>query len=182
MHLVPDPVHAPDADDDIEAIMSFALTYNGYTRLADHPEALLRVVEPVIDHLRREGKAPAWAGLDLLRGALFYLQRESRHGSTNSILNESEMRGLTRAIGQLAGDLDLPNDLGAPPSSEGANGVEADDPTTSGVAGERRVRRTARTPEQIMASPTPDRYGWSADQPLHRLSEGDSMRQTPPAD
>lgn len=55
----------------------FALSYNGYERLGDDPETLEQIVRPLLRTLDRNQAPPPWAGIDLVRGALFYLQREA---------------------------------------------------------------------------------------------------------
>ncbi len=53
---------------------------------------------------------PLWAGLDVLRGALFYLQREAHFTEYTSPVNEREMRAVTREIALHVAGHPLPDD------------------------------------------------------------------------
>lgn len=61
--------------------LTWALSYDGYRRLASDPTALFdRLVRPMRDEFESAGSIPDWCGVDLLRGWLFFLQREDHHG------------------------------------------------------------------------------------------------------
>ncbi len=92
----------PEPTAELEEILSFALTYHGYRRLAHDPNLLYGIVSPVLDDMRSGGGIPEWAGLDLLRGALFYLQRSTHHEGYVPPEGERQMRTLVAAIGRLA--------------------------------------------------------------------------------
>ncbi len=53
---------------------------------------------------------PLWAGLDVLWGALFYLQREAHFTEYTSPVNEREMRAVTREIALHVAGHPLPDD------------------------------------------------------------------------
>jgi hypothetical protein len=91
-------------------ISEFALTYDGYQRLGENPTRLLQVVRPVIRAVRQEKAVPRWCGIDLLRGALFYLQREAHFTEYVSVVNDVEMRSVVDRIREVAGDRPLAND------------------------------------------------------------------------
>lgn len=60
----------PDSDGPLLPILQLAQTYNAYERLG--------AWGPVTKALTRTGEPPAWAGVDLLRGALFFLPQPHR--------------------------------------------------------------------------------------------------------
>ena len=84
-------------------LLEFALTYDGYERLAD-AEHIHQVVRPVLRAIEKNGNPPEWAGLELLRGALFVLQRNMHWTDDPSGQLEQHMRILLRAIRQAAPD------------------------------------------------------------------------------
>ena len=92
----------PEPNADLEQILRFALTYNGYRRLARDPNLLHGVIRPVLDAVDSRRGVPEWAGLDLLRGTLFHLQRSTHHVGHVSPDEEIQMRALAAAIGRLA--------------------------------------------------------------------------------
>jgi hypothetical protein len=96
-------IDCPAADADLEGVLLFALSYNGYQRLAEDVEQLAGVVAPVLEHLEAHGAPPPWAGYDLLRGALFFLQRQSHHWGLVPPDQEARMRRLIDAIGRSGG-------------------------------------------------------------------------------
>jgi hypothetical protein len=91
-------VTCPEKGADLQVILSFALSYNGYERIAREVPDLARVVEPVLEHVESAGSAPPWAGSDLLRAALFFLQRQSHHWGYVPPEQEQRMRLLVEAI------------------------------------------------------------------------------------
>ena len=93
-----DLVDCPGDDISLPELLQFALTYNGYQRLGDHPTHLHRVVRPVLAAIEKGERPPTWAGLDLLRGALFYIQRMTHHWGDVPPEQEAQMRALLRAI------------------------------------------------------------------------------------
>lgn len=92
----------PEPTAELEQILRFALTYHGYRRLAHDPNRLYGIVSPVLEDMNSGRGIPDWAGLDLLRGALFYLQRSAHHVGHVSGDDERQMRTLAAAIGRLA--------------------------------------------------------------------------------
>jgi hypothetical protein len=86
----------------VSELLAFARTYNGYDRLGRGPENLAPLVRSVIAALEATGSPPEWAGLDLLRGALFFMHRRTHHLGHVSADEESRMRILTSRIRQLA--------------------------------------------------------------------------------
>ncbi len=101
-------VPAPDAA--LDEIVIFAHTYHGYHRLGREPEALLELVAPVLRTLEGTREPPPWAGVDLLRGALFYLARMTRHWGDVPPEQEAQMRALVARIGGSRWDVALAND------------------------------------------------------------------------
>lgn len=115
----------PEPDAEVEQILRFALTYDGYRRLAGDSNLLYEVVRPVLDDLASGRGIPEWAGLDLLRGTLFYLQRSAHHVGYVSPDDERQVRTVAAAIGRLAGDSPLVADDPLAMRSGGAGmGVE----------------------------------------------------------
>lgn len=101
----------PEPTAELEEILRFALTYDGYRRLAHDPNLLHGIVSPVLDDLSSSRGVQEWAGLDLLRGALFYIQRSAHHVGYVSPDDERQMRALAVAIGRLARDAPLVADV-----------------------------------------------------------------------
>ncbi len=99
--FVDSAIICPSADAPLHDLLEFGLSYNGYERLAGDPEALRRIVDPVIRELDSSGTVPGWAGLDMLRGALFYLQRLTHHWGDVPADQERQMRVLVTAIRRL---------------------------------------------------------------------------------
>ena len=91
-------VVCPPTDADLYVILEFALTYDAYRRLADSPQALAPIISPIVDALAAGGGVPVWAGLDLLRGSLFYLQRRTHHWGDVPPDQEHHMRTLVTGI------------------------------------------------------------------------------------
>jgi hypothetical protein len=91
-------VTCPGPEADLKVILRFALSYNGYERIGRGVEDLARVVKPVLEHLKSSGSAPPWAGTDLLRAALFFLQRQSHHWGHVPPDQEQRMRVLVDAL------------------------------------------------------------------------------------
>jgi hypothetical protein len=94
-------------DAPLQGILEFALTYNGYERLATEVEHLHGVVEPVLTSLAAEEAPPEWAGIDLLRGALFFIQRQTHHWGDVPDEQERFMRQLVGAIAERAAGADI---------------------------------------------------------------------------
>lgn len=60
--------------------LEWALSYPGYERLASDPNSLYdHVLRPARSEFDQHASVPDWCGVDLLRGWLFYLQREDHH-------------------------------------------------------------------------------------------------------
>lgn len=71
------------------AELEWALSYNGYQRLARGPHALFDwVIAPARREFDRTGSVPTWCGVDLLRGWLYYLQREDQDGGMSHLGSE----------------------------------------------------------------------------------------------
>lgn len=70
--------------------IDWALTYDGYARIAADPNALLRVLTPAMEEFDRTGRVPAWAGVDLLRAWVFYRQREAHHNGSGEMARDWE--------------------------------------------------------------------------------------------
>ena len=78
------PVEPPTSDPvrDPGAWLDWAGAYNAYERLAGTPQALAAVLAPARNEYQdSRGVVPEWAGVDLLRGWLFFLYREDRFTS-----------------------------------------------------------------------------------------------------
>ncbi len=134
------PCPSPDAE--LAVIQRFALSYDGYGRIARDPATLHRVVRPVVTAVKAGKAVPLWVALDLLRAALFYLQREGRATEYAEPVNEVPMRVLVREIALHIGVLRLPDDHAlAEPRSALAEGFKRRDRQREGLAGERRTRR-----------------------------------------
>jgi hypothetical protein len=95
-------VSCPPADAPLQDLLDFALSYDGYQRLGADPAALRRVVEPILQGLETRETLPDWAGLDLLRGTLFFIQRQTHHWGDVPPEQERHMRCLVAAIGRHA--------------------------------------------------------------------------------
>lgn len=128
-------VRIPDPDGPPDAIAHFALSYDGCGRLGVDGQRVLQIVRPVVRQVKKDGTVPAWAGLDVLRGALFYLQREAHWTEHLEPVNEREMRAVTREIALHVDGQPLPYD-----SLERAQG-----PNEGLSAGYERRRRAARS-------------------------------------
>lgn len=94
----------PARDAPLPDILGFALTYNGYDRLGSGPDALVPIVQPVLEAMRVDGQVPEWAGLDLLRGTLFWVQRLTHHWGDVPPAEEALMRDLVEAISARASE------------------------------------------------------------------------------
>lgn len=70
--------------------IDWALTYDGYERIAADPLALYRVLAPAIEEFERTGRVPTWAGVDLLRAWAFYRQREAHHSGLDDMARDWE--------------------------------------------------------------------------------------------
>ena len=95
---MPRSVRCPDPDAPTEKLLVFAGRYNGYARLANDPQRLQAVVADVLRALDSTERCPEWAGLDLLRGALFYIDREAHHFGELTRERERHVRQLVSAI------------------------------------------------------------------------------------
>jgi hypothetical protein len=99
-----DPI--PSTGCNFDEILEFAITYNGYDRIAGSPEALLDLYEPIRKKWKESGRLPDWAGLDLLRGLLFLMAREDHMAGpifleptdTPGVLNMGNLPSDQRAI------------------------------------------------------------------------------------
>jgi hypothetical protein len=103
-------VSCPRADAPLQDLLDFALTYDGYHRLGTDPAALRRIVEPLLQELQTRETVPDWAGLDLLRGTLFFVQRQTHHWGDVPPEQEGHMRLLVAAIDRRALGRELPSD------------------------------------------------------------------------
>ena len=95
---------------DLAELLEFALTYNGYMRLANDPNTLERVVRPVLKALEAEKVPPDWAGIDLLRGTLFFMQRRTHHWGDVPADEERRMRVLLSHIASISCGAELSED------------------------------------------------------------------------
>jgi hypothetical protein len=77
---------------------------------------LRRIVEPVLQPLEAGDPVPGWAGIDILRGTLFYLQRMTHHWEDVPPEQERQMRLLVAVIGQISLGGPLDADDGAQPA------------------------------------------------------------------
>lgn len=105
-----DWIECPPVDVRLDELLAFARTYNGYERLGNDPEHLQRVVRPVLTRVENGQQPPEWAGIDLLRGALFYIQRMTHHWGDVPDEQEAQMRVLLTAIRQATGGRPLTAD------------------------------------------------------------------------
>lgn len=62
-----------------EAELQWALTYDGYARMAHSPESLYDMLRPAMAEHAATGRIPEWCGVDFLRAWAFYRQREHHH-------------------------------------------------------------------------------------------------------
>lgn len=107
-----DLIRSPGPAASLQELQEFALSYNAYRRIADSPERLLQVVRPVIRALDASKSIPAWVGMDLLRAAMFFVQRRARateYGSPSPEV-ERHYQLLARRISELAGSEPIPRD------------------------------------------------------------------------
>lgn len=125
----------PDPDGPMQPIAQFALSYDGYGRIAAEAERILHLLRPVLEQVKRDGTVPPWAGLDVMRGALFYLQREAHFTEVSEPVNEREMRSLAREIALHVAGRPLPHDH--------AFGGDGQEPLTDGYG--RRVAEHRRS-------------------------------------
>ena len=84
----------PASDCDFEEILEFAASYDGYRRIAESPETLSAVYQPIRMEWRRSGSLPDWVGIDLLRGFLFLMYRENHFVQPMGCLSEEEVEHL----------------------------------------------------------------------------------------
>lgn len=103
-------IRCPDPDGPMDAIDRFAISYDGYGRTAQEANRILQVVRPVVTQVKKDGTVPLWAGLDVLRGALFYLNREAHWTSYMEPVNERELRAVVRQISLHVANRPLPDD------------------------------------------------------------------------
>lgn len=96
MNLEVPTASVPDPEGPIQPILEFALTYNAYDRLCSAD--LGRLVSPVLQPLAKTGRPPEWAGIDLLRGTLFFIQRMTHHWGEIPPAEDRQMRALVDAI------------------------------------------------------------------------------------
>ena len=95
------------ADAPIPDILKFALTCDAYGRISAEVEQLHGLVEPVLTSLSTERVVAEWAGIDLLRGTLFFVQGQTHHWGDVPNEQEDFMRQLVRSIGIIATDADV---------------------------------------------------------------------------
>ena len=95
-----DPIPAEGCD--FDDILRFAITYNGYERIAGSPEALFGLYEPIKREWEESGRLPGWLGMDLLRGLLFLMARED-HMSGPIFLEPTDTSGVFN-MGNLPSD------------------------------------------------------------------------------
>ncbi len=88
----------PPSDAPLLTLLEYALTYDGYERLAGTVQRLGALVKPVLATLDRTKSVPEWAGGDLLRGALFFVQRQTHHWGDVPAHQEWQMRRLVEAL------------------------------------------------------------------------------------
>lgn len=62
-----------------EAELQWALTYDGYARMAHSPETLYEMLRPAMAEHAATMRIPEWCGVDFLRAWAFYRQRELHH-------------------------------------------------------------------------------------------------------
>jgi hypothetical protein len=86
-------------DDNYEyALIEWAHKYQAYERLAQTPELLWHLLQPLREAFERDGSIPDWAGVDLLRGWAFYLARAHRHGYDPLCEEYPEFEAIVAAI------------------------------------------------------------------------------------
>ena len=62
-----------------DAELQWALTYDGYSRMAYSPEILCELLRPAMAEHAATKRIPEWCGVDFLRAWAFYRQREFHH-------------------------------------------------------------------------------------------------------
>src|SRR4051812_9548985 len=82
------------------ALIEWAESFNGYERLAQSPEHLWKVLQPLREAFEQDGSIPEWAGVDLLRGWAFWLVRAHRFGGAYTPLRAEypEFEAIVEAI------------------------------------------------------------------------------------
>lgn len=106
-------IRCPMADAHPQDISRFALSYDGYGRIGRDAASLARIVRPVVERIQHRGYVPQWAGLDLMRAALFWLQRQAHFTEYTAPANEKEMRILVSEIALHADGQLLTDDYGS---------------------------------------------------------------------
>lgn len=95
-----DFIRCPSPRASLPELDEFGISYNAYVRVAA-PERLLQVVRPVIRAIDQGKGVPEWAGIDLVRAALFFVHRRG-HFSGPSPELEASFRLLVARISELA--------------------------------------------------------------------------------
>lgn len=104
--LIVNSTTCPQAGAPLPELLQFALTFNGYTRVASSPSKVSELLEPFFREWKASRTIPEWAGLDTLRGALFWVQRGGHHRGDEAEQG-SDLRELVAAIRNKCGDRPL---------------------------------------------------------------------------
>jgi uracil-DNA glycosylase len=78
----------PLEDAATQAEVRWALSYDGYRRLASTPEKLEKVLRSARNSFASRRAVPDWCGVDFLRGWAFYLVRADRHAGGGTLSTE----------------------------------------------------------------------------------------------
>ena len=82
------PERTSVADHATQAEIVWAMSYDGFERIANGPERLEEVFAPLREAYGRTGTVPEWCGVDLLRGWLFLLQRRDHIEGGGALASE----------------------------------------------------------------------------------------------
>lgn len=69
----------------VQSQAEWALSYDGYQRLASTPDKLERLLRSARNSLRAHGVVPDWCGVDFLRGWAFYLARADHQAGGDTL-------------------------------------------------------------------------------------------------
>lgn len=110
----------------MQAEVFWALSYDGYRRLAGSPEKLDELLVGARNSYQGQGRVPKWCGVDFLRAWAFYLVRADRFHGGGTLLDEwdsvlNTLRGHPDATGadlppvRAGADILLPSTFSAEP-------------------------------------------------------------------
>lgn len=126
------------SDDSGTVFLDWALTYDGYRRLASGPDDLTVLVSHGRDAYERTGEVPRWCGVDFLRGWIFWLARRDHFDGYGHLVQHGTgaNRELIAVVAALRAHPDAgPEDL-PPPSTAAIWGGSEPAPLEAAAGGE----------------------------------------------